>query len=407
VAAVNPFLIQNAGRIMSEAPFTALVMLTVWAALRFDDHPRGGWAAGGAAIAAALTRSAGLPLVAALGLLWLVRRRFARVITFGLIATATCGVWTAWTVVAPNAAERGLYVADAVAGGHEQRSLPAAVAQRLTTNAKEYATQFLPAELPLPSVSGTVVDNVVGFAIVATCLTIGFAGLWKRWRAAALSLALYAVLLVGWAWAIDRFLDPVLPLLLLTLLAGALALSERLTPSAWAVPIIVALAVGLAAVAADRTLAGAQQRCDRRDPTHSLGCVSQAEVEFFDASRYAALNTPRNAIVVTSKARPFYYYSNRRTVSSAAVALLAPAPLVARMHERSADYLLLTSLGFLAPAVHQRVVDACESFTVDRAFGPSTVLLKLRTDMADARTVSACGVLRAMPAPPIPVGVRQ
>jgi hypothetical protein len=407
LAAVNPFLIQNAGRVMSEAPFTALVMLSVWAVLRFDDAPSGAWLAGGAAIAADLTRSAGLPLLAALGLVWLLQKRFKRVVVFAVVTAATCGVWTTWTLVAPNAAERGLYVADAAARGHSDAPIRLAMIDRIVTNAMQYATQFLPAELPLPSVRGTVLDNVIGLAIVAVCLTVGFATLWRRWRVAALFLGLYGVLLVVWAWPIDRFLDPVLPLLFLTLLAGATVLTNRWTVRGWVAAMVLTVSVGLAALMADRTLAAAERRCDRRNPTASAGCVTEPEIEFFAASRFTAANTSRDAVVVTAKARPFYYYSNRRTVSSTAIMGLPPERLVARMRESSAEYLLLTSLGFLAPAVRQVAVDACGSFTVVRAFGPTTMLLRLRTDSTEAPGPSACTQLGATTGTAAPVSVRQ
>jgi hypothetical protein len=407
LAALNPFVIQNAGRVMSEAPFMALVMLSLWAALRFDDTPWGAWLAGGAAIAADLTRSAGLPLLAALGILWLVQKRFKRVLIFGLVTAATCGVWTAWTLVAPNAVERGLYVADAVSAGHTAEPMRLAILERMATNVTEYATQYLPSELPLPSVPGTVIDNILGLAIVAVCLTVGFATLWSRWRIASIFLGLYALLLVGWTWAIDRFLDPVLPLALLAILAGAVVLGDRWRRWRWVPALVLTLAIGLAAVNKDRTLVTAQQRCDRRNPTRSVGCITEPEVEFFEATRFAATNTPRTAVVMTAKARPFYYYSDRRTVSSGAIVGLPPDRLVARMRESSADYLLVTSLGFLAPAVRQAVVDACGSFTVLRAFGPTTALLRLRTDSTDVPGPSACTLLGTSAAAPATAAVRQ
>jgi hypothetical protein len=391
-SALNPYLIQNAGRLMSEAPFMALVMLSLWSAVRFGDTTRGAWLSGAAAIAAVLVRSAGLPLVAALSLVWLAQKRFRRFVVFTLLACATAGAWTAWTVFAPDTQERGLYAADAMSRGHSA-TFAAAMITRVTTNAMMYTTQFLPSELALPTIPGTVVDNALELVIIGVCLLAGLATLWFRWRVACLFLVLYAGLLILWAWPIDRFLDPVMPVVLLAILAGALAIVQRASErGAWVAASALALIVGGSAVAADARLVAAQERCDRRNPTASTGCVTASEIAFFEAARFVAANTPGDAVVVTAKARPFYYYSGRRTISSAAVMGMAPEQLIARMRHDHADYVLLSSLGFLWPAVRRAVSGACGSFVVVRRFDPETVLLRL-TDAPVAGESLACEIL--------------
>ena len=109
-AAVNPVLLVNAGSITSETLFTTLTLASLRAAERADPArerrqaaaPLDAVWAGAFAIAAALTRSAGVTLVAALGVHWLYRRRYRWALALGVAASVSVGAWLTWTVVAPT-----------------------------------------------------------------------------------------------------------------------------------------------------------------------------------------------------------------------------------------------------------------------------------------------------------------
>ena len=66
--AINPMTVWDSAHVMAEAPFKFLMMLGVWALTREDEDARFAVLAGAAILAAALTRSAGLFLLPALGL---------------------------------------------------------------------------------------------------------------------------------------------------------------------------------------------------------------------------------------------------------------------------------------------------------------------------------------------------
>jgi hypothetical protein len=145
-AAVNPVLLVNAGSITSETLFTTLTLASLRAAERADPArerrqaaaPRDAVWAGAFAVAAALTRSAGVTLVAALGVHWLYRRRYRWVLALGVAASVSVGAWLAWTVAAPSRQVRRSYVDDAVnvrvADGSEH------VVQRVKRNVSTYQT---------------------------------------------------------------------------------------------------------------------------------------------------------------------------------------------------------------------------------------------------------------------------
>ncbi|HUQ84647.1 MAG TPA: glycosyltransferase family 39 protein [Gemmatimonadaceae bacterium] len=396
LAALNPFLILNAGRLMSEAPFMALLMLMLWAIARKPQTTGMAVVAGAAAIAGGLTRSAGVTLVPALGLLWLLERRIKALVIFGVASALTVGAWTAWIISAPSSKERDLYVADAVAFVGKGPSVPLAFARRTFNNAREYATQFVPNALSVPTVSGTAVDNAIVVVLLAVFLSVGVFAVWRRWRLVVLFLAVYGTLLVLWAFAIDRFVEPILPLILLTVLVGSdTTLAWRTRRGAAALTLAIALSIGLRSLTTDVRVLQAAATCDRSNPTESPGCVSADETAFFQAAKYIGQTTEPNAIVLTAKPRPFYYYSGRRTVNQNIVLSRPPAETADRVRASGAQYVLITELGFWPKEFRENITGACESFTVVREFPPRAVLLRLR----DQGEASACDVLRR-PLPP-------
>ena len=398
LSALNPFLILNAGRLMSEAPFMALVMLMVWATVRQPQTAALAVVAGAAAIVGGLTRSAGITLVPALGLLWLLQRRFKAFALFAVASALTVGAWTAWIIMAPSSKERDLYVADAVAFVGKGPSLPVAFARRTANNAIEYATRFVPNTLSVPTVSGTTVDNIIVVALLAVFLGVGALAVWRRSRIIVLFLGVYALLLVLWAFAIDRFVEPVLPLIVLVMLVGARTVIGWMQALAGVAAMLgIAVAIGARSIATDARVLRAEATCDRANPEASIGCVSPDETSFFQAARFAARGTEPNAVVITAKPRPFYYYSGRRTVNQNVIISRPPTETADRVRASGARYVLVSELGFWTKEFRQYVTAACAAFTVVREFPPRTVLLRLR-DPASSEP-SACEVLRRMPGP--------
>ena len=120
---VNPGLVQLGGRIMSEAPYLALSCLVLWIPTRTStDRTWVGVAFCAAAILAALTRSVGITLLAAVFVLWALDRRWRSLGAFSLAASLLVGSWLTWTALAPHEVHGALsYVADAVRGPARSR----------------------------------------------------------------------------------------------------------------------------------------------------------------------------------------------------------------------------------------------------------------------------------------------
>ncbi|HEV2201881.1 MAG TPA: hypothetical protein VGR73_18845 [Bryobacteraceae bacterium] len=93
--ALSPYMAIFGTRIFSEIPFTALVLATLILARKEGDKAI--LAAGVAASAAYLTRTAGIALVASV-LVWIVMRRdFRRAKLFAIVTVPVVIAWAAWT----------------------------------------------------------------------------------------------------------------------------------------------------------------------------------------------------------------------------------------------------------------------------------------------------------------------
>ena len=91
VLAFNPTLLEYGHYILSEAPFVLLVLLSLWAFQR--DDTLGVALAMAAAIAAFATRTAGLTILLALPIAWLVRKQVRPAAAGGAAALAALVAW--------------------------------------------------------------------------------------------------------------------------------------------------------------------------------------------------------------------------------------------------------------------------------------------------------------------------
>ncbi|MEZ4586210.1 MAG: hypothetical protein R2909_07405 [Gemmatimonadales bacterium] len=457
LAATNSRLIAMAGNLRSEPMFMVLLALALVVLARPDPSRRSLVVAGGAAIAAALTRSIGVTLVAALIAAWLLERRWRPAGALALAAALTVGPWLVWTVVAPGQMPGRSYVADLTfeapvaqvdvgrpAGepalestrspsrtdeappeqiqsppppAETPPSLPATFARRIAGNLVEYGGRVLPAALELPGGSRTRVDNLLWLAVVLVLGGIGLLALGRWWRVAALALACYGALLVVWPYPIGRFLVPVTPLILLTLLLGAAELGRRLSVRAprWGLealcPALLAGAVMAGSLPATARLIGRQAACDRAAPLTSAGCADQHERSFFEATRWIASNTPETERFLTTKEGTFYYYTGRQTILVAPLVAQPQVDLRRYLEDHGARQVLLSHLKYDETWLVDRLVPLCGDFEVVHTWAPGTLLLRIGPASADRRT--ACEALEAyrrLPwgerAPPAPATVR-
>jgi hypothetical protein len=229
VLALAPGVVNLSYWVLSDVPFWAMTMLALWAAARaeppegsFTATPqgerapgRGIWmaVAGAAVILALFTRSAGLPLALAFGVWMFVHagwRPFAAFVTAAGVPTLA---WMAYV----RGAEAATYGSQFLQRDPYRPELgtigPADLAVRIAENAWRYLTLHLPELL----VGRGGAWAVAVAAAVAALAAAGFARRVRTRSLAAFLLPLYAGLLLVWpaTWSGERFLLPVLPLLLL------------------------------------------------------------------------------------------------------------------------------------------------------------------------------------------------
>ena len=382
--AINPTLIEYGHYILSEAPFTLLVMLALAGYLR--DDRAGTWIAVLASVGAFLTRTAGLTLLLALPVAWLLRkstRRAAMAGAAGLVAMSGWGLYQAWA-----APEQASYLQELVMRDPYDPAAgtlgPAGLLARAAINLWAYVSRVVPQ-------TSFGVEGPPGAGW--TALAIAFCGLalfgWARKArqapgASELFVLLYTALLAVWpdVWTDRRFLLPLVPLLGVFGFGAASHLGgghvKRWGPAA------LLILTGLPAVSwvvgriPERTACLASYRT-------GAPCDAPAFASFYAAARWAAENTPPAAVIANRKPRLFYWYSQRQGDLYAYSG--DPEAVLRGLDSMGAGYVVVdqvsgTTLRYLVPAIQthperfERVYEGGE---------PPTFILRLLPRPANAQ----------------------
>lgn len=393
LVALNPALIRSAGMVMSEATFFALTVGALALLARPNPSRRVLIAAGALAIAAALTRSVGVTIVGAVGIHWLLERRWRGVAWLAVAAALTVGPWLVWSAKAPVRDSQRSYAADVTARPAGQGTGPlGTLAHRIAVNAPEYGVRQLPATLPVPAVRDTLVDNWVAMILIVACGAVGMVELWRRWRAAAIYLLCYGALLLIWPWALDRFLVPVVPLFIVAMVAGAAA-AGRAERGVWRVALLAVVVAGIGGAAIAEDVGGLRtvSACDRAQPLDSAGCYNPDQRSFFAAARYAAHSTPSDALfAIAGKQGDFYYLSGRRTVPNVAAGRGNPVQQLANLRAAGVQYLLATHVSGSDSPFGLWLGRVCDDVRLVKAFPPRTYLFRVAIGEGSDPTGATC-----------------
>src|SRR4029453_182662 len=232
----------------------------------------------------------------------------------------------------------------------------------------------------------TRLDNVGWVLAISALLTVGLISAWGRWNAVVWYLGTYGALLFAWAWAIERFLGPVLPLLIALMVIGACVASSVLARHRrWLPPGIVALVLAGFALREDARLVTRALECDRA----RVDCALPRELDYLDAVAYLADHSAPDARVIAPKAPTLYYHSKRQAPYWDEVVNLPLDSLDGFLRQERVSYILTTPVFSAGSWIVRLSRRDCARLDLVRAFSPQTLLLAVRPEGAPPATESA------------------
>jgi len=413
--------------ILSDVPFLAFTMLTVWLLQPTRDdvcevgtspsegpkHLPASLFAGAVLLVglAYFTRSAGLPLVLALLAVLAVARAWRR----AAVSAAVLGIpAVAWSL--RTGSEQGEYGSEFLLVNPYEPALGtvdvSGMLARIGTNAEGYLTEHLPA-----SVAGSGAPSwVVLLVLIVTLLALVGWGraAWPRGESrpglAELFLPLYAGVVLVWpeVWSGDRFALPLVPFLMVyaleTLRWGARGLGES-TAARAAVVAPTLLLVGLLTAAAPgvRTLGEEADACaDLIVEQNAWTCSGVGTFELVDAARWTGAFLPEDAVVLSRKPRIFHVESG---VPSRTYPFLDdPQALLDEADAVGARYVLLDRVSsqgmrFVGGAIVAHPERFCSIQSFSAAEGGSSELLGLLPAGRPSGTTAGQGGVRLAACP--------
>ena len=388
--AVSPNVVILAGATASEALFTALTIWSLCIADKADDNPsaRRAFVSSALAVFAAMTRSAGVTLIGALGLRWLTQRRWGRVIGLAVATALSVGLWLTWTAYAPDRTFRRSYVDDAVNVRSGDGSLIGTFAQRISDNVTGYAGQAIATELHLPLTSATWVDNAVWMILIAVFSAIGLFAFWKRWRVAALYFGAYMIMLAIWPYLIGRFVVPVLPLLIALMVIGAWTIADQLTSRTAAhLPVVIAAGLAASSLIAIARTTEQEAECVRT----RTACTYPAALDYLDAVRFVSTLPASEQHFITPKSATLYYYTERKSPYWDEVLSLDSATFRPYLQKHQIKHVIVGPVFHDYDIVYRLLLANCEYFDIARAYSPDTFVMVARdTPRPDGRQAPSC-----------------
>ena len=313
VVVLNVPLLEIAGTVLSESLYIALATLSLWAALRTDEHQRRRWwiMALGFGGAAFLTRTVGIVVLGGILTWCLLRRRWSLAAASGLLSAGVVAGWMSYLRLQGPSPLSTSYLADLAP--YVDQTSPIAVIARSAWRSLEFYVRYLPSSLRVPTLQGTPIDNIAWYLVLAVCGGVGLWILLRRWPAAAVSLLLSCGVLLLWSWRIERLLLPLLPVGIAAILVGAFGIARPLGSRA---PTLIATA--LAGVISGSALLALLQNprwtaCERTAPYEDPSCFNPNATSLVRAAWVIRDRLPANAVIATLEPAVVHYFSGRQT----------------------------------------------------------------------------------------------
>ena len=375
LAITNPLTVDYSHQVMSEVPFLAPSLLALWCLQRGIEregwrHNRWLWAGIAAAIVAYYIRSVGIVLIGTPIALLLLRRDWQRAGFVGGISFAAMLPWALRNSAAGGSSVylKQLLQVNPYFPGEGLLDF-GGLWERVAGHIHFYLAQGLTGTLS-PSFEPTDSALTPG-SVVMLALLAGF--VWhsvqqRRHQLLLIYMGFFLGTVVLWPWPGDRFILPLVPVLLLS---GVTAIGEGVLwlrskgagPTAF---VLAAVLLGMALVGNVR--GGLSRRLDRSTSLVQLAAASRADYRpewrnYMEAGLWLRANAPEEAIVTCRKAFWMHVVSGRRTI---VYAFKEPEAVVAGFDAPGVDYAIVEQLGyshtgrFLVPALQS----AAERFPI-------------------------------------------
>ena len=353
----GPMLLHSAHQVTSEIPYLTFSLLALWLVDRGVGREglRGnGWLLGGlgCTIWACFIRTAGIALAAAVASHLLLRRDYRRCLLF-VGAALLC--WLPWTLRNQAVGGGGVYLKQLfmVNPYHpEQGWLDlSGFLHRFAGNVDRYLRGW--PEVLVPSFGGTdTLFHPAPLLLVVVAATVTVLSIRRGERLLLLYTAFFMGMVLLWFWPGERFLVPVLPVVILLGVWTVLQVRDRLAATGRPGRVAGRLAVwGCLAAWFIAHAGGVRGLADYADDNYPPNWQ-----RYYQAGEWLRTNTPEEAIVACRKGFWMHVVSGRRTTG---FPFDEPAAVLAHLEREGVDYVVVESLGYrqtheyLVPAIHE------------------------------------------------------
>ena len=317
VLAFSPAFLWSTNWILSDPLFLALTLACLWSFHR-SEHVAAPWrwilAGCVFAILSTFTRTAGLPLVLAVGAVLGLARHWRALAGFVVAFVAPSVFW--W--LRSRARSEAQYISEFWMIDPYQPDLGQAgigdLVARVLENLQGYVLVHIPAGLS-PWSGGAL--TALGLVLMATALAGWVARIGVRWTVVELFTPLYFGLILLWpaVWSGDRFALPLYPLVLFyageAVLRGARRVDPRLPLAAGAIAVAVLLVPSMQSWGQSVSRAIACRGVVRQ--AGPFACYAEGYRQFVTASRWLGENVPDGSAVFSRKPRILYTLSGVRS----------------------------------------------------------------------------------------------
>lgn len=377
VLAVAPGLAGETGWVLSDIPFWAATMGALLALQR--GRERWGIALAFAALA---LRTAGLPLILAI-IGWLaLRRRWKPAAATLAILVAVATLWTLRTVGLEASYVSQFWLENPYAP-EAGRIGVVSFFERVLENADRYTFEIL-----MRTVAGGVgIVGAIGGSLLIASAAIGFARSVSSSTSTsnstsnpvvALFAVLYAGMLLVWpeTWASERFLIPLLPVLLVYAAEGVAVLPQAgVRRAVRGVAVVAILGLG---VPSSLTLWSDAADCRAAVRERGfLACLRPDQQAFISLAQWSRGRLPDDAVVISRKPRQWYWFSGYP--GQVYPFTLDRTRLLEEARDTGAWYVVLDDLDltatvYLTPAVRANQRWFCAIRQITRNGGSATLL---------------------------------